>query len=134
MKTFSCKTWTKAEEDLLLSIKATDKEELRSALAKMSKKFKREFHKVYQKWYKLQNGFYKRRGKDVPLEFERSEWSKINSNRKANRPRKRMPSKVLKKGVKSVSLSERIRLTPTTISVLDFKRIVVKGNNIKIIY
>ena len=143
MSVFTAKRWTKEEEDILSSIpEKLNKKELQLQIKSKAKELKRSVSSVWQKHYKLVNGFYKWEGKDEGKEYvvkKEKPYRKVRGSKKTRKavhptPKAKKPSKALKKAVKSISLSSRVRVTPTTIVVLDYKSISVKGKNLKITY
>lgn len=143
MSVFTAKRWTKEEEDILSSIpEKLSKQELQLQIKSKAKELNRSITSVWQKHYKLINGFYKWEGKDHGKEYVVSKEKPYKKGRGVKKAVKgtatptkaKKPSKTLKKAVKSISLSSRVRVTPTTIVVLDYKSISVKGKNLKITY
>lgn len=138
MKTVNCKRWTADEREILVNMPCESKSDIRQGIIKLAKEWKLSYNKVYQQWYKLHNGLFKRDGAKEPME-----WEKLPPKRKTrskglktpkNAPKTTRVSVALRKAEKSVSLNPRVRLTPTTVVIQGFKRISVKNKNIKITY
>jgi len=141
-KTVKCKRWTASEEQELMDMPTTNKKVIKSHITSFSHKWGLSYNKVYQKWYKLHNGFYKRNGAEEPMEWEKSHpkrKSGLKGLKRAKKtiratPRTTPISKSLRKAEKSVSLNPRVRMTPTTVVIAGFKKISIKNKNIKITY
>ena len=138
MKTVNCKRWTASEREILFNLPSKDKKQIRDGITKLAKEWKLSYNKVYQQWYKLHNGLFKREGALEPME-----WEKLPPKRKKglkrlktakNTPKSTPVSASLRKAEKSVSLNPRVRMTPTTVVIAGFKKISIKNKNIKITY
>ena len=120
-----------------MQIPIGSKAEVRANLTLISKELRRDYHKVYQKWYKLTNGFYVRRGKDDAKEY-------LRVNEKAYKRKKRITKRVRKKMYKEtpkpiavkteVAKTSKVKLTNKRVVVRDFVNVVVKGRSVIITY